>query len=84
MKYKDLDKDFGRRLKLSLREDGYVISTVKSLDNWYGLYETGVWLEGDGTVTILKGYDNKEDALEWHKKFCEMSEEDLNKWERIG
>ena len=29
-------KDLPNRIRLTKREDGYIISTVKSYDNWYG------------------------------------------------
>ena len=34
------------RIRLTKREDGYIISTVKSYDNWYGTYETAIMWAG--------------------------------------
>ena len=38
-------KDIPNRIRLTKREDGYIISTVKSYDNWHGAYETAIMLE---------------------------------------
>lgn len=84
MKYKDLEKDFWRRVKLSEREDGHIISTVLSDDNWYGKYETGFWHKGFNEIRILKGYCTLEDAEKGHIEFCEMSTEELENMETIG
>ena len=51
------------RLRLTKREDGYVISTVKSYDNWYGFYETAIMLEGLDYWKIAEGYKQKKKQL---------------------
>lgn len=67
-----------------MREDGYIISTVRSHDNWYGPYETAFWLKGWGNVQILKGYSTEEQAVQGHLEFCGMSTEELEDYETIG
>lgn len=72
------------RLKITKREDGYIISTVKSYDNWYGVYETAIMLEGSDYWKIAEGYKTKEEAIKGHEKYVAMSEEEINKIEWIG
>lgn len=67
----------GRRVALSQREDGYIISTVKSFDNLYGKYETAFWLPGFNVIRILEGYNTIEEAEKGHEKYLKMSEKQL-------
>lgn len=77
-------KDLPNRIRLTKREDGYIISTVKSYDNWYGAYETAIMLEGLDCWNIAEGYSTKEEANKGHEKYVAMSEEEINKIEWIG
>ena len=72
------------RIRLTKREDGYIISTVKSYDNWYGAYETAIALKGLNHWKIAEGYKTKEEAIKGHEKYVAMSEEEINKIEWIG
>ena len=55
------------RIRLTKREDGYIISTVKSYDNWYGAYETAIALKGLDYWSIAEGYETEEEInkIEW-------------------
>ena len=77
-------KKLYNRIRLTKREDGYIISTVKSYDNWYGFYETAIMLEGLDYWNIAEGYKTKEEAIKGHEKYVAMSEEEINKIEWIG
>ena len=72
------------RLRLTKREDGYIISTVKSYDNWYGFYETAIMLEGLDYWNIAEGYETKEEAMKGHEKYVAMSEEEICRIKYIG
>ena len=72
------------RIRLTKREDGYIISTVKSYDKWYGAYETAIMLEGLDYWSIAEGYKTEEEAIKGHEKYAAMSEEEINKIEWIG
>ena len=72
------------RVRLTEREDGYIISTVKSYDNWYGAYETAIALKGLDHWKIAEGYETEEEAIKGHEKYVAMSEEEINKIEWIG
>ena len=72
------------RIRLTKREDGYIISTVKSYDNWYGAYETAIMLEGLDYWNIAEGYETKEEAIKGHKKYVAMSEEEICRIKYIG
>ena len=67
------------RLKYTKRVDGYIFSTIKSIDNWYGKYETAIRLEGMDNWRIAEGYDTEEEALKGHEKYSTMTEEEINK-----
>lgn len=77
-------KDIPNRIRLTKREDGYIISTVKSYDNCYGTYETAIKLEGLDYWNIAEGYSTEEEAIKGHEKYVAMSEEEINKIEWIG
>ena len=55
------------RIRLTEREDGYIISTVKSYDNRYGVYETAIALKGLDHWKIAEGYETEEEInkTEW-------------------
>ena len=55
------------RMRLTEREDGYIISTVKSYDNWYGAYETAIGLKDLEHWKIVEGYETEEEInkIEW-------------------
>ena len=72
------------RLRLTKREDGYIISTVKSYDNCYGAYETAIMLEGLDYWKIAEGYSTEKEAIKGHEKYVAMSEEEINRIEWIG
>ena len=72
------------RLRLTKREDGYIISTVKSYDNWYGFYETAIMLEGLDYWKIAEGYKTEEEAIKGHEKYVAMSEEEICRIKYIG
>ena len=65
------------------REDGNIISTVTPLIVWYGRHETAV-IKPDGEIRILEGYNTEKEALEGHKKYCNMSTEELENFRYIG
>ena len=77
-------KKISNRVRLTKREDGYIISTVKSYDNWYGTYETAIMLEGLDYWKIAEGYSTEKEAIKGHEKYVAMSEEEINKIEWIG
>ena len=77
-------KDIPNRIRLTKREDGYIISTVKSPDYRYGAYETAIMLEGLDYWNIAEGYSTEEEAIKGHEKYVAMSEEEINKIEWIG
>ena len=77
-------KDIPNRIRLTKREDGYIISTVKSYDNWYGAYETAICLEVFPIWRIVEGYSTEEEAIKGHTKYEAMTEEEINKIEWIG
>ena len=72
------------RIRLTKREDGYIISTVKSYDNWYGAYETAIMLEGLDYWEIAEGCKTKEEAIKGHEKYVAMSEEEICRIKYIG
>ena len=72
------------RMRLTKREDGYIISTVKSYDNRYGAYETAIALKGLDYWNIAEGYKTEKEAIKGHEKYVAMSEEEINKIEWIG
>ena len=66
------------------REDGNIISTVTPwCMAWYGTHETAV-IKPDGEIRILEGYDTEKESLEGHKKYCNMSTEELENFKYIG
>ena len=79
-----MEKDIPNRIRLTKREDGYIISTIKSYDNCYGTYETAIMLEGLDRWNIAEGYSTEEEAIKGHEKYVAMSEEEINKIEWIG
>lgn len=73
------------KIAREIRKDGTIISTIKSYDEWYGKYETAVSFEFEQTAwKILEGYPSKEEALKGHKRYCNMSTNELEKIEGIG
>lgn len=77
-------KDLPNRIRLTKREDGHIISTVKSYDNWYGAYETAIALKGLDHWKIAEGYETEKEAIKGHEKYVAMSEKEINKIEWIG
>lgn len=73
-----------RRVALTHRKDGYVISTVRSFDDLYGKYETAYWYDIFQDVKILKGYPTREEAIKGHDYFCNISTEELKKYKIIN
>lgn len=72
------------RVRLTKREDGYIVSTVKSYDNMYGAYETAIMLEEFGRWDVVEGYETKEEAIKGHEKYVAISEEEICRIECIG
>ena len=72
------------RIRLTKREDGYIISTVKSYDNWYGAYETAIMLEGLDYWSIAEGYKTEEEAIKEHEKYVNMSADEIGRIAWIG
>ena len=72
------------RMRLTEREDGYIISTVKSYDNWYGVYETAIGLKDLEHWKIAEGYETEEEAIKGHEKYVAMSEEEICRIKYIG
>lgn len=70
------------RLKLTKREDGYTFSTIRSLVNWYGAYETAII--HNGNIRIAEGYDTEEEALKGHEKYVNMTADEIAKIDFIG
>lgn len=77
-------KDIPNRIRLNKREDGYIISTVKSYDNCYGAYETAIMLEGLDCWRIAEGYETEEEARIGHEKYVNMSTDEIEKIAWIG
>ena len=72
------------RIGYTKREDGYIVSTVKSYDNRYGAYETAIMLEGLDYWNIAEGYSTEEEAIKGHEKYVAMSEEEIGEVISIG
>ena len=72
------------KLRLTKREDGYIISTVKSYDNWHGAYETAIALKGLDHWKIAEGYETKEEAIKGHEKYVNMSVDEIERIAWIG
>ena len=70
--------DIQNRLRLDKRNDGIMVSTIKAIAfAKYGEYETAISVDYGERWRICKGYNTKEEALEWHEKFLEMSQKEL-------
>ena len=77
-------QDIPNRLKLDKRNDGIVISTVKVIClAWYGDYETAISID-NANWRIYEGYNTEEEALEGHKKYMNMTKEEILKLDTIG
>ena len=73
------------RIGFTKREDGYIISTIDpSFMAWYGKYETAIAFEGEFVWRVAEGYETEEEALEGHKKYVSMTEEEINHINYIG
>ena len=72
------------RMRLTEREDGYIISTVKSYDNWYGAYETAIGLKDLEHWKIVEGYETEEEAIKGHEKYVNMSADEIGRIAWIG
>lgn len=77
-------KKISNRIRLTKREDGYIISTVKSYDNWYGTYETAIALKGLEYWNIAEGYETEEEARIGHEKYVNMSADEIERIVWIG
>lgn len=56
-----------------------IISTVKPFAMaWYGNYETAISFNNQETWNIAEGYNTREEAEKGHKKYSNMSENELN------
>ena len=66
------------------RKDGVVISTVRPMFlAWYGNYETAVSIDGE-PWRILEAYETAKQAIEGHKKYENMSKDELLEFDYIG
>ena len=73
------------RIDLTKREDGYIVSTVKStFMAWYGKYETAIMLEGNLELRIAEGYETEEEARIGHEKYVNMSGDEIERIAWIG
>lgn len=79
-------QDIPNRVKLTYRKDNYIISTIKSLDNWYGKYETAIIYSGyvRCNVDVVKGYETEEEAIKGHEEYEKMATDEIERLERIG
>lgn len=74
--------DLPWRIEYTVREDKVVISTIKvPCLAWYGKYETAISVDGYNW-RIASGYETKEEAIEGHKKYLNMTTEEIEniKW----
>ena len=77
-------KDISWRIKLTHRNDGVTISTVKvPFLNWYGDYETAIRIDNE-PWRIYKGYSTQKDAINGHEELEKMSREEILKLSFIG
>ena len=77
-------KKISNRIRLTKREDGYIISTVKSYDNWYGAYETAIGLKDLEHWKIVEGYETEKEAIKGHEKYVNMSADEIGRIAWIG
>lgn len=72
------------------RKDGIIISTIEpTYMAWYGKFETAKVTGSDlqdfnPSVSVLEGYETKEEAIAGHQKYLKMTTEELNKITPIG
>lgn len=65
------------RIALEVRDDGVVISTVRvEVLPFFGEYETAISFDG-GKWKVLRGYNTKRDALEYHEELKMMTREEI-------
>ena len=73
------------RIDLTKREDGFIVSTVKSTFMvWHGKYETAIMLEDLDCWRIAEGYETEEEARIGHEKYVNMSADEIEKIDWIG
>ena len=87
--YEDIQDTKPWNVRRSKREDGLIISSIKApCLAYYGKYETALVIpfgnDGEEIIRILEGYDTKEDYLEGHEKYLNMSYEELMNFDYIG
>lgn len=70
-------------MDLRLRKDGFTISTIRSLDNWHGKYETAITYKGYYVWKIAEGYNTEKEAIKGHKKYVNMTVDEINDIEFI-
>lgn len=78
--YEDIKDTKPWNIRRSKREDGLIISSIEApCLAIYGKYETAlvIPLNYEEEVRILEGYDTKEDCLEGHEKYLNMSYKEL-------
>ena len=84
IKLEELKTSIPFSMRRTKRSDGYIISTVEPYDlAWYGKYETAL-VKSPNDVRIIEGYSTKEEAIEGHEKYCNMTTEELEGLEFIG
>lgn len=84
-------KDIPNRIGFTVRKDGFIVSTIRSLDNWYGKYETAIthkeyfseW-QDSYVWRIAEGYKTRKEAIKGHKKYVNMTADEINNIEFIG
>lgn len=77
-------KDIPNRIGFTVRKDGFIVSTIRSLDNWYGKYETAITYKGYYVWKIAEGYNTEKEAIKGHKKYVNMTADEINNIEFIG
>lgn len=76
-------KDIPNRIGFTVRKDGFIVSTIRSLDNWYGKYETAITYKGYYVWKIAEGYNTEKEAIKGHKKYVNMTVDEINDIEFI-
>ena len=69
--------DFYKFITIGCDENrDYTISTIKP--TYSNVYETAIMLTELGDWNIVEKYNDKEDAIKGHNKYCNMTSEELD------
>ena len=72
-------QDLEWRLKLEEREDGVVISTIKTpFLKWYGDYEIAISVDGL-PWHVCFGCETEEEVISKHEEYTEMAKDEITK-----